>query len=263
MNVKFTILGSGTSTGVPQIGCTCPVCTSDDPHDRRMRCSSFIETNNTRILLDCGPDFYHQALRYMPYKPIDGVLISHEHFDHVGGIDDLRAYCHFGDVDIYANEYSSKSLRERMPYCFVEERYPGIPLINLYTVPPYHPFAIGDVEVLPIEVIHGKLPILGYVMTIGDIRIGYITDMKTMDERNYSILEHLDLLVMNALRIDKHWTHQTLDEALLVAKEVKAKQTVFVHMSHDMGCHADIDAQLPGAICLGYDGLQFEFETNK
>jgi len=224
-----------------------------------MRCSSFIETDNTRILLDCGPDFYHQALRYMPYKALSGVLISHEHFDHVGGIDDLRAYCHFGDVDIYANASSANSLQTRMPYCFVEERYPGIPLINLHSILPYHPFTIGDIEVLPIEVIHGKLPILGYVLTIGAVRIGYITDMKTMDERNYALLEHLDLLVMNALRIEKHWTHQTLDEALVVAKEVHAKQTVFVHMSHDMGCHEGIDAQLPPSVSLGYDGLTIEY----
>ena len=165
--MKITILGSGTSTGVPEIGCKCPVCTSSDPRDNRLRCSGLIETEGLRILIDCGPDFREQMIRLNDFKPLDGVLITHEHYDHVGGLDDLRPFCRFRDVPVYAEQYTAERLRQRIPYCFAEHLYPGVPRITLEEIVPGSPFIIGNpegnkVEVTPLRVMHGKLPILGY-----------------------------------------------------------------------------------------------------
>ena len=206
--MKVRILGSGTSTGVPQIGCTCPVCTSADPKDNRLRASAIVETEDARILIDCGPDFRAQVL-HLPFEKIDGVLITHEHYDHVGGLDDLRPFCRFGAVPIYAEEYVARALRLRMPYCFVDHRYPGVPDIPLQEIEAGHAFSIHHTEVVPLRVMHGRLPILGY--RIG--RLGYITDMLTMPEESYEQLEGIDVLIMNALRIAPHPTHQNLEEA--------------------------------------------------
>ena len=206
--MKVRILGSGTSTGVPQIGCTCPVCTSADPKDNRLRASAIVETEDARILIDCGPDFRAQVL-HLPFEKIDGVLITHEHYDHVGGLDDLRPFCRFGAVPIYAEEYVARALRLRMPYCFVDHRYPGVPDIPLQEIEVGHAFSIHHTEVVPLRVMHGRLPILGY--RIG--RLGYITDMLTMPEESYEQLEGIDVLIMNALRIAPHPTHQNLEEA--------------------------------------------------
>ena len=159
--MKVRILGSGTSTGVPQIGCTCPVCTSADPKDNRLRASAIVETEDARILIDCGPDFRAQVL-HLPFEKIDGVLITHEHYDHVGGLDDLRPFCRFGAVPIYAEEYVARALRLRMPYCFVDHRYPGVPDIPLQEIEVGHAFSIHHTEVVPLRVMHGRLPILGY-----------------------------------------------------------------------------------------------------
>ena len=167
--MKVRILGSGTSTGVPQIGCSCPVCTSPDPKDNRLRASAIVETEDARILIDCGPDFRAQVL-HLPFEKIDGVLITHEHYDHVGGLDDLRPFCRFGAVPIYAEEYVAQALRLRMPYCFVDHRYPGVPDIPLQEVVAGQAFSIHRTEVVPLRVMHGRLPILVY--RIG--RLGYI-----------------------------------------------------------------------------------------
>ena len=172
--MKVTILGSGTSTGVPQVGCTCQVCTSIDPHDKRLRCSGLVEVGGVRILIDCGPDFREQTLRLPDFKPVDGVLITHEHYDHVGGLDDLRPFCKFRDVPVYAEAYTADSLQKRIPYCFDEHPYPGVPRIPLTRIEPFVPFEVtnsnGDsVEVVPFRVVHGRLPILGF-------RIGKMAD---------------------------------------------------------------------------------------
>ena len=203
--MKVRIIGSGTSTGVPQIGCTCAVCTSADPKDNRLRASAIVETDDARMLIDCGPDFREQVL-HLPYERIDGVLITHEHYDHVGGLDDLRPFCRFGSVPIYAEEYVAKALRLRMPYCFVDHRYPGVPDIPLQEIEPGQRFSINQTGVLPLRVMHGRLPILGY--RIG--KLGYITDMLTMPEESFEQLAGIDVLIMNALRIVPHPTHQLL-----------------------------------------------------
>ena len=235
--MKITILGSGTSTGVPEVGCTCEVCRSDDPHDKRLRTSALVETHDTRILIDCGPDFREQVMN-LPFQPIDGVLITHEHYDHVGGIDDLRPFCRLGEVTLYAEDYTAERLRRRIPYCFAEHKYPGVP----------------QVEVMPLRVMHGPLPILGY-------RIGglvYITDMKSMPEEEFAHLENVDCLVVNALRFEPHWTHQNVEEALAFAARVGAKETYFTHASHHIGLYAVFSQSLPPHVHMAYDGLEIE-----
>ena len=249
--MKITILGSGTSTGVPEIGCTCPVCTSSDPRDHRLRASALIETDDTRILIDCGPDFRTQVLG-LPFKKIDGVLITHEHYDHVGGLDDLRPFCRFGEVPIYAEPHTAERLRTRMPYCFVDHSYPGVPNIPLQEIEENRTFLINHIPITPLRVMHGRLPILGY--RIGNI--GYITDMLTMPDVSYEQLRQLDVLVVNALRIAPHPTHQNLAEALDTARRSGAKETYFIHMSHHIGLQAEVERQLPPHVYFASDGLE-------
>lgn len=251
--MKIIILGSGTSTGVPQIGCTCEVCTSKDKKDRRLRASVMVETRGKRILIDCGPDFREQMLR-CDFKKIDAVLITHEHYDHVGGLDDLRPFCSFGEVPVYAEEYVVNDLEVRMPYCFTTRRYPGSPNISLRKVVPDRPFYIGEVEVLPIRVLHGHLPILGYRID----KMAYITDMLTLPEKEYQHLQGLDCLIINALRIQTHPTHQSLEEALEQVKLISAKETYFIHMSHQVGKHESIEKQLPPHVHFTYDGMEIK-----
>ncbi|MDO4163029.1 MAG: MBL fold metallo-hydrolase [Bacteroides sp.] len=254
--MRLRILGSGTSTGVPEIGCTCPVCTSADPRDRRLRASSLIHTGDAVILMDCGPDFREQMLQVSPFEKIDGVLISHEHYDHVGGLDDLRPFCRFGEIPIYSDVYTADHFRVRMPYCFAERKYPGVPRIYSVVVEAGKPFFIRQTEVVPFCVMHGRLPILGY--RIGG-RMAYITDMLTMPEESYDLLKDLDLLIINALRTKPHNTHQTIQEALQAARRIGARETYFIHMSHHAGLHAEIDSQLPPHVHFAYDGMEIEF----
>ena len=251
--MKVRILGSGTSTGVPQIGCTCPVCTSADPKDNRLRASAIVETEDARILIDCGPDFRAQVL-HLPFEKIDGVLITHEHYDHVGGLDDLRPFCRFGAVPIYAEEYVARALRLRMPYCFVDHRYPGVPDIPLQEIEVGHAFSIHHTEVVPLRVMHGRLPILGY--RIG--RLAYLTDFKTIGDAEVEKLQGVEVLVVNALRFTEHYSHFNVAEALALIARVAPREAYLTHMSHDIGLHAVTEPTLPRGVHMAYDTLQLE-----
>ncbi len=254
--MKITILGSGTSTGVPEIGCPCPVCTSSDPRDRRLRCSGLVETGGVRILVDCGPDFREQMIRLNDFKPFDAVLVSHEHYDHVAGLDDLRPFCRFRNVPVYAESYTADRLRRRIPYCFAEHLYPGVPRITLEEIRTDAPFVVANsegktVKVIPVRVMHGKLPVLGY--RIGSM--AWITDMLTMPDSEYDLLQDLDVLVINALRFRPHLTHQSVSEALENARRIGARETYLVHMSHHIGLHAEAEQLLPPCVHFAFDGL--------
>lgn len=241
---------------MPEIGCTCPVCTSADARDNRLRASSLVHTEDAVILLDCGPDFREQMLRMSSFEKIDGVLITHEHYDHVGGLDDLRPFGRFADIPIYSDAYTAAHLRARMPYCFVDKVYPGVPRIYLEEVEAGKPFFINQTKIMPLQVMHGKLPILGY--RLGE-RLGYVTDMLTMPDESFERLRGVDVLLINALRPEPHPTHQSISEALDAAARIGAKETYFIHMSHHAGLHADLEKRLPPHVHLAYDGLEIEF----
>ncbi len=251
--MKLTFLGTGTSCGVPTIGCECYTCRSTDPHDKRLRCSALIETATTRLLIDCGPDFRQQIMT-QPFRKIDGILITHAHYDHMGGMDDIRPYCQFGEINVYADPIARKGMLEMLPYCFAEHRYPGVPAIQLHEIHPHQSFKIGDFDIMPFQVMHHDLPILGY--RIGSL--AYITDMKTIAEEEIPYIQGCDTLVVNALREKPHHSHQTLSEAVLFAQRINARQTWLIHSSHDIGRHAEVNASLPANIQLAYDGQVLE-----
>ena len=251
--MRVTFLGTGTSTGVPEVGCTCEVCRSKDSRDGRLRVSVLVETGEARILIDCGPDFRMQVM-HVPFDRLDGVLLTHEHYDHTGGIDDLRPFCRFGDIDVFADKLTCTHLCERLPYFFREQLYPGVPRLNFHTIVPYSSFSIKGVEILPLQVMHGALPILGY--RIGNL--GFITDMLTAPLETYRALEGVDTLIINGLRSYPHGSHQTIDDAIAVAREVGCRETYLIHMSHEAGLHSVLSSQLPSHVHAAYDGLQIE-----
>lgn len=246
--IKITILGSGTSKGVPEIGCTCSACQSDDPKDRRLRASVLVETQGLKLLIDASPDFRQQAIRN-DINSLDAVLLTHQHYDHVGGIDDLRPLCADRDMPIYANRQTASDLRKRLDYCFRDQRYPGVPGLDLHEVDGY-PFRINGLKITPIEVMHGKLPVYGY--RIGNF--AYITDAKTIPENEMEKLRGLDVLILNCLRIEKeHFAHIILPEALQIISQLQPKRCYLTHSSHKMGRHADTEKQLPEGVFLAYD----------
>lgn len=255
--MRVTLLGSGTSAGVPVLGCDCEVCRSQDPKDKRMRAAAMIETPQTRVLIDSGPDIRMQLLR-VPFRKLDGVLLTHIHYDHVAGIDDLRAFCVFGDINIYAERDVVDGLHRTMPYCFPpkgKRLYLGVPKLHLHVIGPHQPFRVGDIEVLPIRVMHDKLPILGY--RFGDF--AYITDMKSMAQEELPYLEGVKTMVINALRFEvPHHSHQLVEDAIAVARRLGVHQTYFTHVTHKIGLHDSANKRLPEGFEFGYDGLSFD-----
>lgn len=250
--MKIRFLGTGTSTGVPQIGCQCAVCTSSDPRDKRLRSSALVDFDSgERILIDCGPDFRQQMIP-VDFRAIDGLLLTHIHYDHTGGIDDLRPFCAFGDVNIYADSKTIDLLKHQLPYCFAENLYPGVPRLVMNELTPGTPFKVGSVEVIPFTVMHGQMPILAYRMG----RMAYITDMSAFPDESARFLQNLDVLIVNALRHEPHNSHQTLEQALDFVKKVRPKEAYFIHMAHQIGLHAEIEQQLPPHVHFAYDGLE-------
>jgi phosphoribosyl 1,2-cyclic phosphate phosphodiesterase len=252
--VTITFLGTGTSQGVPVIACNCEVCISADAHDKRLRTSILIEAGDKTVVIDSGPDFRYQMLR-AGVQHLDAIVFTHEHKDHVAGMDDIRAfnYKQQGPVEIYADTRVQLALRREFPYIFDDKGYPGIPQIDLHTIG-LQPFDIGSIHLIPLEVMHYKLPVLGF--RINDFT--YITDAKTVSDAEKQKIRGSKILVVNALQKEKHISHFTLEEAIAFAQDIGADITYFTHISHRLGKHQDVAAELPDGIHLAYDGLKLE-----
>jgi phosphoribosyl 1,2-cyclic phosphate phosphodiesterase len=252
--VKVTLLGTGTSQGVPVIACDCDVCTSKDPKDKRLRVSVLIEAKGKTIVIDSGPDFRYQMLR-AGVKHLDAIIFTHEHKDHIAGLDDIRAFNYRQQhaLNVYAHKRVHSALRSEFHYAFSEYKYPGVPQINLYEIDK-NPFSVGGIRIIPIEVMHHKLPVLGF--RIGDFT--YITDAKTISDEAREKIRGSKFLVLNALQKETHISHLTLSEAIEFASEINAETTFFTHISHKLGKHKDIIKELPAGMELAYDGLELE-----
>ncbi|MDB5004138.1 MAG: fold metallo-hydrolase [Mucilaginibacter sp.] len=252
--MRVTFLGTGTSQGVPVIACDCEVCISADKRDNRLRSSILIEAEDKTVAIDSGPDFRYQMLR-ANVQHLDAIVYTHEHKDHVAGMDDVRAF-NFKQqepMNIYADPRVQAALMREFPYVFAEFKYPGIPQIDFHNIE-LDPFDIGSIHFIPIEVLHYKLPVLGF--RINDFT--YITDAKTVSDAEKEKIKGSKILVINALQKQSHISHFTQDEAVAFAQEVGAETTYFTHISHRLGKHQDIMAELPPGIELAYDGLQLD-----
>ena len=248
MELKF--LGTGTSTGVPQIGCQCDVCKSTDSKDKRLRASALLSINNHNILIDCGPDFRTQILNCnSPH--LDALLITHSHYDHVGGVDDLRPYCKNVDFPIYCKADVSENLHQHIPYCFVRHPYPGVPSFKIHRINPNRSFKIDNIKVTPLPVMHYKLEILGFRIN----NFAYITDARSISQKTINRIKGVDTLVINALRIKEHLSHFNLDQALEIVNAINPRITYLTHLSHQMGFHEEVEKTLPQNVKIAYDGL--------
>lgn len=251
-DLRITFLGTGTSGGVPMIACDCAVCSSSDAKDKRLRSSILVESETTSLVVDTTPDFRTQMLREN-VKKLDAVIFTHPHKDHIAGLDDIKAFNFFQKkaVTVYANKITEEALRREFYYIFAEKKYPGIPHINLHTITA-KPFMVGDIPVLPILVYHLNMPVLAF-------RFGYftyITDANRIETEEKEKIKGTEVLVVNALRKTEHISHFNLDEAIGLANELEIPTAYFTHISHQLGLHSDIEAELPPNMHLAYDGLQ-------
>jgi len=251
--LKITFLGTGTSQGVPVIGCGCEVCRSLDYRDKRLRTSVHLDIDGQSLVIDTGPDFRQQMLRE-DIRKLDAVLFTHSHKDHTAGLDDVRAYNFLQGIDmpVYAHEYVHNQLKLEYAYAFEPNSYPGIPRLQLIPISE-KPFSVGALSITPLLVMHLRMPVFGF--RVGDF--SYITDANDIPASTIRKLSGTRVLVLNALQRDKHVSHFNLEEAVAMAQTIGAGKTYFTHLSHKMGLHKTVDAELPEGIALAYDGLSF------
>lgn len=250
--MEITFLGTGTSGGVPLIGCQCNVCKSTDPRDKRLRTSILVKTNGLNVVVDCGPDFRQQMLRE-DVRNVDAILMTHPHKDHTGGIDDIRSFNFINrkPVDFYCDYPTEMGIKEQYSYAFTETDYPYLPKMNFIRIDD-KPFKLRDMDVTPIEVMHAHMPVKGF-------RIGsftYITDAKTIAKEERDKIRGTKVLVLNALRDADHYSHLTVEQALEIVEDIKPEITYFTHMSHQFGLHADMETKLPANVIPAFDGLK-------
>jgi phosphoribosyl 1,2-cyclic phosphate phosphodiesterase len=254
--LKLTFLGTGTSQGIPLIGCQCVVCLSKDSNDKRLRTSVMIQSETTTVVIDSGPDFRQQMLRE-DVRKLDGLVFTHSHKDHLAGMDDIRAfnYIQKKDMDVYANEETQAMIKNDFAYIFTNNSYPGIPQVQMHLIDKNNAFTIGDITFLPIEVMHFKMNVLGFRVE----NLTYITDANFISAEEKQKIIGSDILILNALRREKHISHFTLDEAIEISDELAPKQTYFTHISHQLGLHEEVEKELPLGKNLAYDMLSIEF----
>lgn len=252
--MKVTFLGTGTSQGVPVIACDCDVCKSDNPKDNRLRSSVLIESDTTTFVIDSGPDFRQQLLK-QNLKKLDAVLFTHEHKDHIAGLDDVRAFNYFNKkrIPIFATSRVQNALKREFAYVFSDEKYPGIPEIDLVDIDTKN-FFINEIEITPIDVLHYKMPVKAF--RIKDFT--YITDANFISEQEKQKIKGSKIIVVNALRKEDHLSHFTMNQAIDLMKEFNPEKAYFTHISHQLGLHDTVSKELPNFIELAYDGLQIE-----
>jgi phosphoribosyl 1,2-cyclic phosphate phosphodiesterase len=247
---KITLLGTGTSVGIPMVGCKCIVCKSDQPKNKRLRTSAYIEYEGKNFLIDIGPDFRQQMLKNQ-IESIDAILITHPHFDHIGGYDDIRGFNFSQEkpIKLFTNHFSYEALKKQFYYVFEVSDYPSLPSTEFKEIKENTIFQYESTEIKALGIWHGKMPCLGF--RFGNL--AYLTDVNDIPEPVFEDLQNLDVLILDALRIDKHPSHFSLEESIEIAKKINAKKTVFIHISHHMGLHEEVSKILPKNISLGYD----------
>ncbi len=246
--LDILFLGTGTSTGVPEIGCTCQVCRSTNTKDKRLRSSVLLRSANKTVLIDSGPDFRQQMLTHQ-INHLDAILITHEHYDHVAGLDDVRP---LGSIDLYAEGRVLQAIKNNMPYSFSENKFPlSVPEITLHPIDDKHEFSAADMVFCPIRLNHFKLTILGFRTS----NFAYLTDFNDIPEAEFEKLQNLDVLVIDALRIKPHPSHNALEQALFFIEKIKPHRAYLTHISHGMGLHEEVQLVLPNNVFLAYDGL--------
>ncbi len=253
--MELIFLGTGTSQGVPVIACNCNICCSKNPKDQRLRTSVLIRDEHQTIVIDSGPDFRQQLLRE-EVQSLDAVLFTHEHKDHIAGLDDIRAFNYRYDkaMNVYCTDAVETALRREFNYVFENQHYPGVPKINLHSITK-EPFKIGSWNIIPLPVMHLNLPVLGF--RIG--HLSYVTDANFMSSETKDKIRGSQILILNALRNEKHPSHFTLDEAIDLANELEVPEVYFTHISHQLGLHDDVQSKLPPHMHLAYDGLTLNF----